>query len=180
MDECGAEKEPLPPVSVCPSCWGRYRGLRPAGFGDDPVCAFPNGARFSHENWQCAALDPLRELTGEYPGDVEREGLNVMQLWDQKVATLIIHDNIELADYEGFAVALVVTWYKRRGRTDAAWLLFDDGTAVAPTFADLAAICAGYAAIADAREHSSPRQVGDASPGRALSDPNQIRKAGRG
>jgi hypothetical protein len=147
---------------VCPDCWNRYRGARPPGFGDDPVCAFPRGERFSHENWQCAALDPLRELIGEHPGAVEREGITVVANWDQKAALVVVHDGIDLGeDYDGFAVALAVTWYKRRGRTDAAWLLFDDGTALAPTYADVRAICEGYA-LSDAA--AKPRAEPDRSP----------------
>jgi len=111
---------------TCKACIERGK---PEIFGSDPICAFDGD--FS-DNWQCATLNLLRDALEDrkelvYGGDQRMISIN---LWDEnsKVDFNIIEDQ---------PVCLFATWYKRRGRTEQVWLLFDDREPRRPTEAEL-------------------------------------------
>lgn len=89
-------------VSCCRMC--RERGQ--TWSGDKPQCAFPNGV-FVHENWNCATANALRDLCGEWANTND----------DQNAAIL---KGVEECPH------VCLTWYKRRGRTDGAWMIYDN------------------------------------------------------
>ena len=89
-------------VSCCRMC--RERGQ--TWNGDKPQCAFPNGV-FVRENWNCATANALRDLCQPW------ENTNN----DQNAAII---KGVEDCDH------VLLTWYKRRGRTDGAWMVYDD------------------------------------------------------
>lgn len=81
--------------------WCRRRGQ--TWDGSAPKCAFPDGGKFVSDNWNCATMNVLRALidTGS-------------EVWsdDQWLGTLAVGGKF-----------LVLSWYKRRGRTEGAWLV---------------------------------------------------------
>lgn len=74
--------------------------------GADRKCAF-NAGVFSSDNWNCATMAELRDLA--QPGALWNE--------DQYAAVL------RLGNCSGF---IVLSWYKRRGRTEGAWFMTED------------------------------------------------------
>jgi len=153
----GEQKAPLP----CRRCREAYPNGRPSHFGSDPRCAFPGGGAFTSDNWQCATAGMARDLVGEYPGEIEREGVALTTSGDQKVAIVSVHEGIDLDRHDQFIPALVMTWYKRRGCTETMLLLATDGTAIAPTADDIEDICAGYSNPdgASSRPHTDPSKA---------------------
>lgn len=69
-------------------------------------------------------------------------GLPDVASWrvDDQSACAINIAGVELPD-SGAQLTLWVSWYKRRGRTDAMWLLNEKGEPTRPTEADCIAIC---------------------------------------
>lgn len=105
--------------------------------GADPVCGFSDGWE---NNWNCGTLNALRYFCDgslfALPAGVDYHCCN-----DQKYATLNLSD----IDWPGDApLALWVTWYKRRGHTDAVWLLFETGPPRSPTEEELLRIIEHY------------------------------------
>lgn len=83
---------------MCPRCQERGQTWR----GSPPVCAFYDG-RFTGDNWNCATMNALRD--------------KATSDWNE--------DN-----YMGFLRGpngdhLIMTWYKRRGRTSDALVVCD-------------------------------------------------------
>ncbi len=106
--------------------------------GDDPKCAFARGA-FDAENWNCASVNLLRDLVYEGQSPMP-SGVDYRYCEDQKYATVQV-DHVE--GVEG-ALALWVTWYKSRGRTEGAWLMFSDQPPRPPTEDELMAVVRHY------------------------------------
>ncbi|QHZ58652.1 hypothetical protein M655_025120 [Brevibacillus sp. NSP2.1] len=79
--------------------------------GDDPRCAFENGT-FSPDNWNCATMIALREISREI-------GTNYR---DDNAVASIGTVPFEGGDYSGY---IVMTWYKDRGRTSNAFIAWD-------------------------------------------------------
>lgn len=75
--------------------------------GDDRRCAFDAEGRFVSDNWNCGSLDWFRTTAAEELFDVEDN--------DQHAATLPLGDGL----------FVVLGWYKSRGRTEAAALLYE-------------------------------------------------------
>lgn len=104
--------------------------------GSPPVCAWdrqPHDNWSFRDNWNCATLNEIRDLEGSPLADYR---------WseDQKYLTILI-DGVELPRGRT-PMALWVSWYKSRGRTDAVWLLYYDRPPEQPDEADLLAILA--------------------------------------
>lgn len=111
--------------------------------GSDPTCAFERGA-FNAENWNCASVSLLRDLV--YEGqDPMPSGVDYRYCEDQKYATVQV-DHVEGV---GGALALWVTWYKSRGRTEGAWLMFSDQPPRPPTEDELMAVVRHYSTNAE-------------------------------
>lgn len=83
--------------------------------GDDPKCAFENGT-FNSDNWNCATMNALRErareLGTDFRDDMEAGSIGYVPYAD-----------LEGDEYGGY---IVLTWYKDRGRTYGAVVLFED------------------------------------------------------
>jgi len=111
-----------PHRTACPRCKAKYAS-KPELFGSDPQCAFVTG-EFDGENWQCATMDTLREINEEAVGyDGGSHGWNL----DENACVLSAGEG----DF------LLMSWYKRRGRTQwAQWL--DGGTDPKPLTAEMA------------------------------------------
>ena len=104
--------------------------------GDDPKCGFSSGV--FDENWNCATVNAVRDIC--YEGQELRSGIDYQYCEDQKYATIKI-DHLEIDDRP---LALWVSWYKSRGRTDAMWLLFDNKPPRKPTEAECLSVVAAY------------------------------------
>lgn len=117
----------------CKACRARGKTWK----GDDPTCAFLSGW-FSDDNWSCATAGLIRDIC--YEGQKPRLGVDYQYCDDQKYATINI-DHIESIG----ALALWVTWYKKRGATDGMWLLFSDGPPRKPNEDECVAIVASFA-----------------------------------
>lgn len=113
----------------CKACRERVKNWQ----GGDPVCAFRNG-RFNAENWNCATANLIRDLV--YEGE-SHEAVDYRYCEDQKYATVKIDGNPVVN-----SLALWVTWYKSRGRTEAMWLLNPYDPPDRPTEDDCLAILA--------------------------------------
>ena len=85
---------------ICKECQERGKNWK----GSDPNCAFKNSI-FDTDNWNCATMNKLRDLCED------------KALWnnDQNAAIITGVD----CDF------IVITWYKRRGRTEGAYMLND-------------------------------------------------------
>lgn len=92
---------------TCPGC---AADPRPKGFRSTRKCAFPNGV-FDPDNWNCAALEPLRSYRGgaRLRDDMGNSGLQVIP---------IPPEEDELAGY------VVLTFYKDRGMTSGAQIVY--------------------------------------------------------
>jgi len=90
---------------MCKMC--QERGT-PDNFASTLKCAFVNGV-FQSENWNCATMNALRDICGNYKNPNE----------DQYAEILCASPDAECTH-------IVLTWYKRRGKTEGAWMLFDN------------------------------------------------------
>jgi len=80
----------------------------------DPCCAFEDG-RFNRDNWNCATLNALRQISRDI-GTYRRDD-NA----DASIGVIPINEATE--DDMGY---IVLTWYKDRGKTGSA-IVVDDG-----------------------------------------------------
>jgi len=103
--------------------------------GSDPKCYFDND-----HNWNCATLNAIRDICGDWDTD-PRDGVHLTYCEDEKYATIKV-DEVDLGT-DDYIPCLYVQWYKRRGETDALWLL-GEGIARKPTEAELLAIIKHY------------------------------------
>jgi hypothetical protein len=94
--------------------------------GSDPKCAFDG--RFA-DNWNCATLNAIRALP-QYE--------DIQHCDDQKYVTISL-DGMDLP-----WLALWLTWYKNRGRTDNAVLLGYEHESRLPTEEECLAIIAHF------------------------------------
>jgi hypothetical protein len=105
--------------------------------GSEPQCGFDTGV--FGDNWNCATVNAVRDIC--YEGqELLPSGVDYQYCEDQKYATI----NIDHIEIDGRPLALWVSWYKNRGRTDAMWLLFDDKPPRKPTEAECLAVVAAY------------------------------------
>lgn len=79
--------------------------------GDDPKCAFENG-KFSSDNWACATMDELRGISMQLD----------LHYRDDDGAGSFGAVPVVTDDDTGF---VVMTWYKNRGRTSQAYVIWD-------------------------------------------------------
>lgn len=113
--------------------------------GDDPKCAFPDGI-FATDNWNCATANRVRKLLDEVVDDgVAHERVRVDHVvmgGDTTYATIDLYDIDALDPGTDVDIPrwLWVNWYKRRGRTQAMWLLFTEAPPRLPTEAEVLAI----------------------------------------
>lgn len=107
---------------TCKACMERGKTWA----GDDPRCAFPNGGRFTSDNWMCATMDTVRDYCEEQlyedPADICDK---IVRVEDQTAIFIPVED--EELSLENIAMAWYVSWYKRRGNTEALLLLTDAG-----------------------------------------------------
>jgi len=105
--------------------------------GTDPKCAFED-ALFNADNWNCATVGKIRDIAElEDISDVHLVNLEN----DERYSTI----NVCQIPGVGEAMTLWVQWYKRRGRTQAMWLLFERDAPRRPTEAECLAIYNSYA-----------------------------------
>ncbi len=101
----------------------RERG-RPKNFASEPKCAFPDGGQFTHDNWNCATANAIRDIA-----ESERPGVARDYSDDQSYATVSVYEIEDVWDCgaeDHNYWCLWLTWYKRRGRTEALWLMGSD------------------------------------------------------
>lgn len=103
--------------------------------GDAPVCVL------SGANWNCATISAIREICGEWESPHPRVEHRFCD--DQKYATIQINECVG-CDGGRIGLALWVTWYKRRGSTDAMWILSDDAPPRQPTIEELEIIIRSF------------------------------------
>lgn len=120
------------PTMTCRMCSERTKNWN----GADPKCSFPSGGAFTPDGWNCATTNAVREISGQ---DEPHPLADYRYCDDQNYSTIKI-DGIDLPS--GPALALWVSWYKHRGRTEAMWLLSQDNPPRLPTAADCEAIIA--------------------------------------
>lgn len=86
----------------CPRCEKRGKTWN----GEDPKCAFKTGG-FDSDNWNCATMNELRDK------------FNDNQIWHEDQMGL-------MAKAFNSGEFLVLSWYKRRGRVEGAWIMDED------------------------------------------------------
>lgn len=124
---------------TCKKCLSRVKDWE----GDDPVCGFERG-EFHEENWNCATIAELRTVLRDRPIPFP-SGIDYVYSNDQIYATIQV-DGVSGLDR---ALALWVTWYKTRGRTEGMWLLFDNKPPRKPTEKELLLVINHYKALLD-------------------------------
>lgn len=89
---------------VCPRCKNRVKDWE----GSDPICAFTKGFfAVGDDNWNCATMNALRSVV-----------FNDIYSEDQSFASLSVPDE---------PAFVVLSWYKSRGKTDFAAVIFPKG-----------------------------------------------------
>ncbi|MGI1828724.1 hypothetical protein ACRPLG_02510 [Bacillus safensis] len=89
--------------------------------GDDPVCAFENGI-FSANNWACATMSKLREITRDN---------DLTTRCDMSAGTfgyVRVDNDYAPETYEGTGGYIAMAWYKERGRVGNAVFMTDETT----------------------------------------------------
>jgi len=81
--------------------------------GADPQCAFESDV-FSPDNWNCATMNTLRDIAESLGTTMHRD------LDDASIGYVPLGDD---GEYSGY---VVMTWYKNRGRTGNALIMWDD------------------------------------------------------
>jgi len=116
----------------CPECVARGKTWD----GDDPKCAFETGT-FNTDNWNCATMNILRNIAGE---DREHpiEGCYYRRD-DLENATIGVIPC--RGDTQGY---LVMSWYKRRGKTGQAVIMVDGHEPSKLTLAEAQEIISQY------------------------------------
>lgn len=124
-------------TEICPMCAERGKTWN----GDDPKCAF--SGKFS-DNWNCATLNAIRDICYEGQNPMPA-GVDYRYCDDQKYATIKI-DECEMPNGGRIGLALWVSWYKSRAKTDAMWILseYDSEPPREPTAPELIAIIAHF------------------------------------
>lgn len=116
--------------------------------GADPQCAF-EGGKFSRENWNCATANAIRDICEPF-NTLVTDGVTHTYCDDQHYGTIRVYDlfdgdSVEYQQADGpMPLALWVTWYKNRGRTESMWVLGDDGDPRRPTEAECRRIIEVY------------------------------------
>jgi hypothetical protein len=121
---------------TCAMCKARGKTWQ----GSDPTCGFES-SEFSTDNWNCATIGAIRSIC--YEGNELPAGVDYQYCEDQKYATI----KVDHIDGLGGALALWLTWYKCRGRTDEMWLLFDGLSPRRPTAEECELIAAAYGEV---------------------------------
>lgn len=119
----------------CPSCEQRGQTWS----GDAPKCGFHADGTMTEHNWNCATLNALRDLAEPVAIWQEDQNYATLPLWE-------VVDHTPSRVFPEWPLALWVTWYKRRGATDALYLLFDDIEPRVPTLAQCEAVIAYHEA----------------------------------
>lgn len=88
-------------MSECKRCRERGQTWK----GSAPKCAFESEV-FSGNNWNCATMNALRELVED------------KAVWND--------DQYLAMKSTGQGIFIVLSWYKRRGRTEGAWWVFGE------------------------------------------------------
>lgn len=96
---------------ICQRCRGRGKTWA----GGDPKCGFLTGD-FDPSNWNCATLNELREMCGEDSFLNLESSVFTDRVGDSSIGVLPGPD-------DSF---IVLSWYKRRGRTSRALYISDD------------------------------------------------------
>ena len=118
---------------VCSMCKERGKTWT----GSESACGFGGGS-FDTGNWNCATVNAIRDIC--YEGRKLPPGVDYQYCEDQKYATI----KVDHIDELGGSLALWLTWYKNRVRTDEMWLLFDGLPPRRPTWVECEAIIAAY------------------------------------
>jgi hypothetical protein len=115
---------------TCKACQTGVKGWK----GDDAKCGFLDGT-FSTKNWNCETVNDIRDIA-------EREGnpnIHHLRPDDQNYATIstlefsVLPQKDDNGGCRAQPVCLWVGWYKRRGRTEAMWLMFEVDPPRVPT-----------------------------------------------
>lgn len=89
--------------------------------GDDPKCAFKDNL-FTTDNWNCATMNELRRISDE----IETKMRNDMSCASVGIVPLD-NDYLDYMEYENVDSGyIVMTWYKERGRTGNALIMWDE------------------------------------------------------
>jgi len=95
--------------------------MKPTWKCGKPMCAFPDGI-FNRNNWNCATMNALRDIA---------EKLGTCQRNDQNAGSIGYVPFVD-AEYETVSGKwsgngyIVMTWYKNRGRTGNAIVMWDN------------------------------------------------------
>lgn len=112
---------------TCPMCMERGKDWE----GSDPNCAFDENGTFKKDNWNCATMNELRYIA-------EKNNTS-FRYWDESIGHVVIMD--EYGEPEDF---IVMTWYKNRGKTSNAVVMFDDSEVRPLTLQDATQAINGY------------------------------------
>jgi hypothetical protein len=130
-------------------------------FSGPVECAFEYGSEFSTDNWNCQTMTALRELPD--PRDSNADGVGAL-LWhsDGNYALLPIPNPWPPPALQ--AGVLVMSWYKRRGRTGRALVFCDDESPQVLRLETAEFLLEQYKEqTCDSSEQSSPDTSGPAS-----------------
>lgn len=106
--------------------------------GDHRRCAFENPNEWSPENWNCGTMNALRAYGYEGGWDFSDNGVVYSDYHgDQSYmhVPLVSYSDSPIEDQD--AVALWLTWYKRRGTVEQAWILSYVGAPRRPSLAEM-------------------------------------------
>lgn len=92
-------------------------------YHEDRKCTF-QGVVFNRNNWLCGAMVKLRKLA--LSSDTPYNSIHCTYTDDYWYATFKLDDIFD-NDTHIVPITLYLQWYKRRGRTETAYLMFAEG-----------------------------------------------------
>ena len=115
---------------TCKACMKRGKTWQ----GDDPRCAFDERGNFTQDNWNCATINKLRELTRLACGGFDYRD-------DDSAGTVYVLQIPEIDEAQGY---VIMTGYKNRGAIGNALIVFDGSEAKPLTLEAAEAIINAY------------------------------------
>ena len=126
--------------------------IRPDDFLSDRRCAFDPNGRFTTNNWQCPVANRFRYLALDAAeqgmwrgfGDDKPQSPDATEIRDndERFVTLSLIEAGVTSKSRDLPAAMILQWYKDRGRTNAMICLGHDGSTWSPTITEIEHIVA--------------------------------------
>lgn len=90
--------------------------------GDDPKCAFDENGIFKGDNWNCATMNKLRNISEEFDKSMRHD------MSCGSIGYVPMDNDYAPIHFDTFGGYIVMMWYKERRRTGNAVFMTDGET----------------------------------------------------